>query len=91
MGDMGDDFRAWREHKQKRKGISLQKNMDFLNSIEADYEVFNNGYQLNFILADGNTVSFYPSTNKWVLLGKSFFGTAENFMNWMKKQNKENS
>ena len=56
--------------------------MDYLNDIKADYEVHNKGYQLNFYTPFG-VVAFYPSTNKWVCDGKTYFGNAESMVNWV--------
>ena len=85
MGDMGDMYRDMKAAKIDRKAANMKANLEYLNSINADYEVHNHGYQLNFDLKWA-TVSFYPSTNKWVLNGKTFFGTAEHFIGWMKKR-----
>ena len=85
MGDMGDDFRLLRLHNADRKAANMKANLGYLNSINADYEVYNHGYQLNFKM-NKEIVAFYPSTNKWVLNNKIFFGTAKHFINWMKKK-----
>ena len=85
MGDMGDYFREYREMDQLRKDTNMKRNLDYLNFIEADYEVYNHGYQLNFKTPLG-VIAFYPSTNKWVLKGKTYFGTAKNLVNWITNQ-----
>jgi hypothetical protein len=88
MGDMGDDFRFIRELAKDRRASNIQRNMNYLNSIEADYEVYNNGYQLNFKTFLG-IISFYPSTNKWVVKGKTYYGTAKDLVNWVYNRTKE--
>ena len=82
MGDMGDDFRAMKEMAKDRKAGNMMKNLTYLNQIGADYEVHNNGYQLNFNTSLG-IIAFYPSTNKWVFDGKTHYGTAKDLANWV--------
>ena len=89
MGDMAEDFRFMNEQKKKRKSHNLTKNLEYLNEISADYEVFNYGYQLNFKTSFG-TVAFYPSTNRWVFEDKVTYGTAQSFVNWIKNKEKDN-
>ena len=85
MGDMGDDFRAMKEMAKDEKEARMKKNLDYLNSIGIYYEPFNSGYQLNFFTPLG-TISFYPSTNKWVLDSEVFRGSADNFLNWLARK-----
>lgn len=82
MGDMGEYFRDLKEHNKDHKENNLESNMKYLNDIEADYEVHNKGYQLNFETHLG-TIAFYPSTNKWVLNSKTYYGNAQNLVNWV--------
>jgi len=84
MGDMGDDFRFLKEMAKDERESRLESNMRYLNKIEADYEVYNAGYQLNFKVSFG-TIAFYPSTNRWVLNGKTHYGNAEDLVNWVFK------
>ena len=84
MGDMGDIFRDMSAYNKLRKSKNLKSNMDFLNEGEYDYEVYNHGYQLNFEIEQGS-VSFYPSTNKWVLKQKVYYGDAQSLIKWLEK------
>jgi hypothetical protein len=85
MGDMGIIFRLMTKLKKERKEGNMIKNLEYLNSVNANYEVFNGGYQLNFYCSFG-TVAFYPSTNKWVVNGKVYYGTAKNLIGWIKNR-----
>lgn len=85
MGDMGTIFRLMTRLKKERKNDSMIKNLEYLNNNDMNYEVFNGGYQLNFYCSFG-IVAFYPSTNKWVMNGKVFYGTAKNLVGWIKNR-----
>ena len=87
MGDMGDIFRDMKKAKVEHKAKNIKMNLDYLNSLNIDYEVYNHGYQLNFETSFG-IVAFYPSTNKWVFNTKTHYGTAKNLIGWIK--NREN-
>ena len=65
---------------------NLKRNLDYLNSIDSDYDVFNNGYQLNFVIDDGSTIAFYPSTNRWVYDTETYYGGAKKLIKWMIKR-----
>ena len=85
MGDMGDIFREMRIHKAEHKAKNMEMNLGYLNDNNIDYEVHNHGYQLNFETSFG-IVAFYPSTNRWVFNTKTFYGTAENLIGWIKNK-----
>ena len=85
MGDMGDIFREMTAWKKERKSNNLKNNLDFLNNGEYDYEVYNHGYRLNFKTKQGS-VSFYPSTNTWVLKQKVYYGDAQALIKWLEKR-----
>jgi len=87
MGDMGDNFRTIKKHSKERKATNMKSNLDYLNSLNMAYEVCNKGYQLNFYHSFG-IVTFYPSTNKWILGNKVYYGTAINFVNWLEEKRK---
>jgi hypothetical protein len=85
MGDMGEVFREMRTDIKEKKSMNLKNNLDFLNSMEYDYEVHNHGYQLNFKTKQGS-VSFYPSANKWVLKQKVYYGDALALIEWLEER-----
>lgn len=85
MGDMAEVFRMMKESTDRKKVRSLTDNMNFLNKNKCDYEVYNNGYQLNFNTKLG-IISFYPSTNRWVLKGKTYYGNASGFIKWLERE-----
>ena len=88
MGDMGDSFRTMKKYNKERKAANMKSNIDYLNSLNMEYEVRNGGYQLNFYYSFG-IISFYPSVNKWVLDNKVYYGTAINFINWLEKRGRK--
>ena len=85
MGDMREAFDDLREFQKSEKEMRMKVNLAAINISGIDYTPNNNGYQLNFYLDELPAISFYPSTNKWVMLGRSYRGNAESFLKWLKK------
>lgn len=66
MGDMGDDFRAFREYKKEQKNLRHQKNLDLLAKSGFDYQskdMFDTHFHV--MLTSGEVVSFWPSSGAW--------------------------
>ena len=53
-----------------------QENAERLVEMGIEFKVYNNGYQFNIDTEKG-IISFYPTTNKWVLKGKTYKGDAD--------------
>lgn len=66
MGDMGDDFRAWREHKNKIKMDRAAQNRLSLFQSGFEYER-KDSFETHFhvLLPNGERVSFWPSSGAW--------------------------
>nr|ELR5040959.1 hypothetical protein [Providencia stuartii]ELR5082975.1 hypothetical protein [Providencia stuartii] len=63
MGDMGDVFRAMKEHVKERKEERLRNNTEQLKYIDIPYTRDSSG-TIHFQTKKGK-VLFYPSTNKY--------------------------
>ncbi|MDH2379208.1 hypothetical protein [Providencia rettgeri] len=63
MGDVGDDFRAYKEMVKERKAARLKNNTEQLKGIDIPYTRDLNG-TIHFQTKKGK-VLFYPSTNKY--------------------------
>lgn len=61
MGDMGDMYRAWDEHKKERKAERWQQALDWLKENKVPYESKNNGS--HFVLKiTKERFDFWPTT-----------------------------
>ena len=89
MGDMVEHFAILKEARALDKRSNLKCNLDYLNAQEIDYEVHNEGYQLNIKRLTGGVVAFYPSTNNWVFdtvegKKKVYYGNAKALIEWIR-------
>jgi hypothetical protein len=66
-----------------KKRLNLNKNTVFMEEMNIEYVSMNGGTQFNLVIADGRTVAFYPTTNKWVCDGKTYYGDAEKMWDWV--------
>ena len=72
------------------KELNYQKNVEFFADMNIDYTPYNNDRQFNLKFLDGETVAFYPTTNKWVHRGKSYKGDAEKLWDWIGEMEETN-
>lgn len=66
MGDMADDFRAFREYKKEQKDLRHQQNLKLLAESGLKYQqkdVFETHFHV--LMPNGEMVSFWPSTGAW--------------------------
>lgn len=76
MGDMGDDFRALKEFRKKRKAQRYSDSASARTEIykEAlDVEEKNDG-QHWIVRAEKETIDFWPSSGRWIVRGKKTSG-----------------
>jgi hypothetical protein len=66
MGDMGDDFRAMREHRRACRDARFQRNMRDLedSGVKYDYDPERNPTVV-LIRTGGASADFYPGTGRW--------------------------
>ena len=88
MGDMGDYYRDWREHRKVTKEKRWHQN---LTRIEKLGKQFKFNYTHNpangqiVISYEGETVDFYASTGTWLHRGTKMRGSGiGGFIRWLK-------
>lgn len=64
MSDMGDDFRALREHSQEKRAGNRESSAEILKRAGVDFTVHNRGAHL-IVRHGGIRVDFWPGTGKW--------------------------
>lgn len=92
MGDMGDTFRAMREHRQKKHQDWNRRNTSIIG--ESGIPYLDRGETFCFREAGQPMVDFYPSTGRWRVVGAeaenykrgAFSGGARKFLKWYEKQ-----
>ncbi|PHM70376.1 hypothetical protein [Xenorhabdus sp. KJ12.1] len=82
MGDVGDDYRVWREELKRRKEERHSINRDKYSSIDIPYTIDNNG-TVRFNTPKGK-VLFYPTTNKYQYKQIVKRGSLESAINFAK-------
>ncbi len=85
MGDMGDDFRAMREHRKQQHADWHRENRALIDASGIPYT--DRDEALLFRL-DGVRADFYPSTGRWRVPGgkRTFSGGAQKFIAWLRKR-----
>ncbi|MBI6550699.1 hypothetical protein [Xenorhabdus lircayensis] len=83
MGDVGDDFRMWREELKRRKDERRSVNKEKLRQIDISYSIGNSG-TIHFKTPQGK-VLFYPSVNKYQHKQTVKLGSLEAAVNLAKK------
>ena len=95
MGDMGDLFNDWKEHKKDVRQQRLQKTSELPPEQLAGWAK-HTPYHWSRIL-NGEQLNWWPSTGKWSYGKKGrkpamFFGTQNDLMNFIKnRQNLDDS
>lgn len=65
MGDMGDTFRALKEHKKKKRKSNTEYSTELVKKHGILLESYNGGAHL--VVDAGDTfVDFWPSTGRWI-------------------------
>lgn len=84
MGDMGDDFRAWRKKNQDWRAGNRSKNQEVLQAAGIVFEERNNGAVL--IVRHPRRADYYPGTNRWrdVETGRTRSGSPGDFIRWLR-------
>lgn len=73
MSEIGDDFKALREHSRAKKQANQKGSTDALESYGVAFTKHNGGVHL-IVRHEGRTIDFWPSTGKW---RERMDGTAE--------------
>lgn len=81
MGDCGEDFKALKQYHKDKKEQRRQLNMVDIANSKIDYRIDGNGYVV-VTLGPGKAI-FYPSTNKWQHLGRTYYGSAKEFLSFI--------
>lgn len=84
MGDVGEDFKFFNELKKERKANNKNKNMEVIENSNIKYCIDQNGTVL--IKVKMGTVCFYPTTNKFLVKGKVYYGNAKNCLGFIKNR-----
>lgn len=88
MGDMGDDFRAMKEHRQKMKSQRFGETSSTREEIRKealDIEEKNDG-QHWIVRTAKETIDFWPSPGRWIVRGNKASGyDASSLLKRMKK------
>jgi hypothetical protein len=64
MGDMGDDFRAMKQHSKEKRASNTVTSTEILTQSSVEFESKNSGAHLIVVGAKGK-IDFWPSTGKW--------------------------
>ena len=83
MGDMGDDFRAMRDHRKERHARWHRLNRA---AIDASGIPYTDRDETLLFRLDGVSADFYPSTGRWREPGNQYTyrGGAQAFLAWLK-------
>jgi len=74
MGDMGDDFKAMKEHSKKKRAGNREQSAQHLRDRGILFSANNNGAHLIVEGKDGY-IDFWPGTGRWkTRKGKTGFG-----------------
>ncbi|HEX5461853.1 MAG TPA: hypothetical protein VFX20_17955 [Steroidobacteraceae bacterium] len=65
MSDMGEDFRAYREHWQEKRADNREQSTQILTDCGIGFISRNMGAHLTVTHA-GKIVDFWPGTGKWI-------------------------
>lgn len=68
MGDMGDDFRAMREHSKEKRADNRESSADALKRAGVSFDIRNRGAHL-IVKHNGIRIDFWPGTGKWSSAG----------------------
>jgi len=64
MGDMGDDFRALRQHQKDKRAKNTKSSTEILAENRIGFESKNFGSHL-IVTGSKGKIDFWPSTGKW--------------------------
>jgi hypothetical protein len=65
MGDMGDDFRAWKQARIQKRADNRSGGAALLREHGVDFEDRNDGAHL-LVSHEGRTIDFWPGTGRWI-------------------------
>lgn len=91
MGDMADDFNAFRHHKKEKRAARLVSSSEVLATCGIPHTWLTQ-YQVRFHLDGKPRVDLYPSSARWVFrfegkkVTKTMYGNIHQFLAWYKKQ-----
>lgn len=70
MGDMGDDFRAWKEHRRKKrdsyKSEKMPDDIRRVRNLASYIEERNFGEHLIVGCENARIVDYWPGTRRWI-------------------------
>lgn len=75
MGDMGDIFNDWREHKRTAKAERAEGKAEFIEWLQSQsvtWRILSGGYRFNIANAQGHhhTFDYWPGSGKWARIGR---------------------
>lgn len=93
MGDMGDDFRAMREHRKAREAERYKRNIPYLKSVTGYVLTEITPYQFRFFAEGiGDFMDLYPTNQRYhnLITGeRGRYKTAQGFLDLTAKALKE--
>jgi hypothetical protein len=82
--NMGDDFRAYKEHKREQRAKRKDANLEKLVQLKIPAVQQSSGtYRIETPVG---VVMYYPSTNKWQHKTRVYYGDITAMHGWLKKQ-----
>lgn len=83
------DYEQMKRERRERKERNRQKNMEALSNAGFPFTPKNDGTVLLFRIDGKPAVDFYPTTNRWRIVGtnsKTMYGPAKRFIGWFHAQ-----
>lgn len=66
MGDMGEMYRDWREHKAEKRANNRALGYEALRERGYQFKTCNGGAHLVVSASHGVVIDFWPGTGKWI-------------------------
>lgn len=85
MGDMGDDFRAMKQHNKEKRASNTKSSTELLSENRIGFESKNFGAHL---IVEGmkGKVDFWPSTGKWIARSGNYGRGIKSLINSISKE-----
>lgn len=81
MSDCSEDFKALKQYHKDNKEQRRQRNMVDIDNSKIDYRIDGNGSVV--VTCGPGKAIFYPSANKWQHLGRTYYGSAKDFLSFI--------
>jgi hypothetical protein len=85
MGDMGDDFRAWKEQGKQKREDNRKYSPQVLKTEGVKFDRKNWGAHL-IVHGNNETIDFWPGTGKWIVRGGKTSRGVFALIKYIKKQ-----